>query len=291
MINRFPRRHRLADVPVRPGSITVTDFPSAGRPADFKGLIGPLSLGLALDRPTLPLGEGTVLRLTVTGPDLSLLARPTLPVDPAYRIHPLEEIDVPGGRSFSWNLAPLQEGPVTIAGLSLPYYDPATAGYKRADSGTIELTVLPGRRQALTITGRPTPTATSGTAAGRLGPALILPEPLRGAGAVPVGRWLGPVALLAGLVLGLVIGLARWQAGRPQQDHRGRALARAMAAADWEAADRVLHRLQADCPAELQADLVAGLAVIEQARFGGAEVDAETRARLLPLEQLPWGRC
>ena len=276
---------KVDTVPVISGSVRVTAFPHEGRPADFSGLVGPLSVHAELDRSTVSLGEGTELRITVRGQNLDLLSRPELPDGNGYRSHPLEVDEVDGGRRFSWNIAPTREGTVHVQGVSLPYFDPATQNYQQAASGTVTLEVLPGRQTRLEIVGRHIRPEDDAAGAPAADAASLLGEPLRGGGGAPLPRLLLPTLLVVGLGLGLLAGSWPQLRRRLQGTHRGRQLARTLAAGDWEAADRLLHRLLPECQDGERDSCLRLIAAVESSRFGGGDLDDTVTADLRLLER------
>ncbi len=284
----FGQLSPIADrsVAIRPATLTVAALPEAGRPADFSGLFGPLTISAALERPRIASGEGTVLTVTIEGRQTELVTRPALAVPAGLKAYPKDDdaparsgagardqrplgaVPGPHQRSFRWDIVPERAGDFALPALTLAYFDPASRAYDHAHGPALTLTVLPGRAGTVSITGTPLSEA-PGTPAG---PQLLLPAPLRGGAPPRPGAALGLLVLGAAFVGGALVGLAgRWRARRPDRPHRGRALRRAAAAGDLEALAAAIHELLQVLPPGPAAASAARLAErIDLARFGGA---------------------
>jgi hypothetical protein len=260
--------HQLA---VKPASLTVEALPSDGRPDDFSGLFGPLEVSALIERPRISAGEGTVLELSVRGRQVELLPRPSFTPPAGLQAYAKDDAaakPVAGERRFRWDLVPTTAGSFAIPPFSLPYYDPVSRSYRRAASGALPLTVLPGRTREIVIGGNAEP--------GRPTPLTVperpeLPAPLRGQGPSRPQDQLGWLVATGGLALGLAAGAVQRRARRaPRPAHRGQALLRAVAARDaeqiWRAAQALLPDLD-DPPRREAAQRL--LRAGELARFGG----------------------
>ncbi|MBA3938998.1 MAG: BatD family protein, partial [Planctomycetes bacterium] len=187
----FGQLSPIADrtVAIRPATLTVAALPEAGRPADFNGLFGPLTITAALERPRIASGEGTVLMVTIDGRQTELITRPVLAVpagmkaypkdddEPAHGTaaardqRPLNAVPGPHQRSFRWDLVPDRAGEFSLPALTLAYFDPGRRAYDHAHGPELTLTVLPGRAANVSITGKPL----GETAAAAATPQLLLP--------------------------------------------------------------------------------------------------------------------
>lgn len=272
-------------VPVKPASLTVTPLPSEGRPDDFCGLIGPISVGASLDPPRIALGEGSQYELSVTGRQVGLLRPPPLQLPDGLQAWPKEGDgkEEQGRRRFRWDLVPSATGDFNLPPISVPYFDPQSRSYRRAEGPALRLQVVPGRNRSLVIAGATAPAPLAPAAAAPV--AISLPEPLRGA----VPRRFPPLLTLlgagCGLGLGLACGLALHLASR--RPHRGRKLAGAWRRRDLAACAAALRTWEEqELPPGPRTARQQLLDAVEGARFGAAlPVEAETWARLLAGER------
>lgn len=270
-------------VAIRPGALTVTALPDAGRPDDFNGLIGPLEASAALDRTRISAGEGAVFTLTLKGPQISLARRPTLMLPADVQAYPKDDDDdVTGERHFRWDLVPGAAGEVTLPALAFPFFDPQTRTYRRTSTTPLTLTVLPGRNRTLVVSGNTAPT-TRPAATPVVDKDRALPPPLRGGAGTPAPVAWSWALLGAALVLGACIGLGQRLVSRPKRGpHRGKALAAAIVAKDLDAMSRALFALRPDLGDDERRAADALEHAIDQARFG-ARADSDFAALAAPL--------
>ncbi len=273
--NRVMRRQAA----IAPATLAVAALPDAGRPADFTGLIGPVTAETRLERERVSVGEGVVLSFTVSGRQVDLVKRPALHL-PGLQVYPKDEKSEGGSHVFRWDLVPTAPGAVTIPALAVPYFDPAGKAYRSATGQALTLTVIPGRTRDLGAVGAvapATPTATEAPAA------PILPAPRHGRASTPPPPWLGPVTGAAALLLGAGLG---WWIRRPRRGpHRGRALR--AAGQDPAALAAALAALRpALTTAEQRAAADRLQAAVDAARFGGQVLGNVSADRAL-LEALP----
>jgi hypothetical protein len=273
------RNEHAGTYPIKPGVLTVKQLPLAGRPDDFLGLIGPVTITAALERESLSVGEGTGLTVTVTGRQTDLLDKlPPIHV-PGLRLRALNDERGTDQRSFHFNIEPERTGSYTIPTISLPYFDPEQGSYRQARSGNLHLEVLPGRQRQLAIAGSRA-NADPGTTTGA---APQMPAPLRGAGRARPSLTLGWVLLALGALIGTGLGLG----GKLYRRRPGPRVGRALRAAgsDLAALNRALHQLHAACTEpEQRATIDAAITAVEQARFGSGQLDAATLESIHAME-------
>jgi hypothetical protein len=272
-------------VAIRPGVLTVSAMPEAGRPEDFSGLIGPLQASAAIERSRIASGEGTVLTVTLRGPQVGLGRRPALVLPPTVQAYPKDDANAAGERHFRWDLVPGAAGELVVPALSFPYFDPATRTYRRAATEPITVMVVPGRSREVVVSGevgqaRPTPAVA-------VDERPRLPPPVRGAGGSPPAAGVTLLALVGSLAIGAGLGLLqRWWARPHRGPHRGRALMAAVATGDLDRIARCLHALRPGLPAARRAQADAIERAIDAARFGGGQA-GDLRALSEPLADVP----
>lgn len=298
----FDTRTLKGRVPVAPNTLTVKPLPSDGRPDDFTGLIGPLTLSAELDRLRISAGEGVELRITAAGRQVDLLKAPVLNLAAGVQAYPKTDGKAPdrGTRIFRFDLVPGAAGEVAVPSVSIPYFDPEAKVYRRADSRALTLTVTPGRTRELGLTAAtaatpPTPAPSPVVPAAQPGPVLPnatptltpLPPPLRGDAPQPPSPRMPLLVGLACLVSGGLLALIRLLLARRPAAHRGRALATALSIGDLDAAAFALASLRPSLTTEpSKAAAAAALEqAIDRARFGGQAL-ADTTSWLRELEKI-----
>ena len=283
----FDQRSVVRRAAVAPATITVAELPTEGRPADFTGLIGEVTVEGRLDRTAIAAGEGARFELVVHARQADLVRRPTLALPTGVAAYPVEEgpADPSGTRTFRWDVVPSATGEVAIPALAIPWFDPASRSYRSASSAPLTLTVRPGRSRDLGLVGGSAPT--TGTAQPvEARQASGLPAPARRHQADPPGpeiaAGVGAFALLIGLAAGL------W-ARRPRRGpHRGQALRNAIETRDAAAIQAALALMPTPPgPARTAADQLRER--LESHRFGGAPLppSADLHALAAPLEAIP----
>lgn len=277
-------RRSVATVPIRPGTLEVTTLPSAGRPDDFSGLIGAVTIEPELERTTIALGEGTGYTVTVRGHMLELLGALPPPEIPGLRARLVDDHELEdGAHRYEYNLEPERVGSFAVSPPNLTFFEPETRSYRETRAATLTLEVLPGRQRTLSIAGDRTADPDAEPTADEQRPGL--PPPLHGAGLHrPDPRW-GWLMLGAGALAGMAGGLGLRALGRWQRrPRRSEDLRRAITARDPAAIDRQLHLALADCrDPERRAALNAAIAAVEHVRFGHGQLDDELIARLEAL--------
>lgn len=143
-----PRTHRIKAAPL---SIEVAHPPSAGRPVDFDGAVGPLMIQASAHPTELVLGQSVRVSIVVRGTgDLRSIGSPvsgadwTHPVD-LFAEKPRLEREFGDRlflrRTFRFDVVPKRAGLQTIPAFEIPYYDPDSGEYRRASTRPIDLQV------------------------------------------------------------------------------------------------------------------------------------------------------
>jgi tetratricopeptide (TPR) repeat protein len=139
-------RCRAADaeevVPVPAVEAEIEALPAEGRPADFAGLVGPVSWSASLTPERVVLGGSARLSVVVIGSGNTWLApspAPQLAAVPALEVFERPaELARDAGRELRWrrylafDLVPHRAGPLALPALRLPYFDPAARAYAEA---------------------------------------------------------------------------------------------------------------------------------------------------------------
>lgn len=184
-------------------TIIARDPPDTGKPADYAGAVGRLSLAARVDTQQTRVGDPLTLTVTVSGVgNVSLLPRPVLSVAWGETVAGAEHVSmdttsalVQGRKEFEWVVTPKREGNVEIPEMRYPFWNPYTERYEVAFARPIPLRVAPG-----------TLVATS-AAASEPEPRLPMRTHYRGSLSRPLSAspvfWIGMAALpLPALVLG-----------------------------------------------------------------------------------------
>ncbi len=268
---------------VRPATLVTVDVPTAGRPANWSGLIGDATITATLDRSQISTGEGTRLTVTMDGPQIERARPPELPAIEGIRVY-AREISAPAqGRAYAWDLVPSRSGQYLIPPLTLSTFDPEKSVFRQVSSEPLSLSVLPGRARDLTIVGNIPKPATAENSDGDTGAGnTVLPPPLRSAAWTP-----SPMhAALAFVVLflsGLGCGLIRRRPSRSRRGpHRGRQFTQAVQAGEFDRAATCLHQLRGDLSPELTVVAERVQQALDLARFSNSpvQIDPEDLRRL-----------
>ena len=132
--------------------VVAIEPPLAGRPPDFQGAVGSLSIAADLDTAAARVGDPLLLRVRVTGiGNVKLLPRPPLRVQWATVVPADERVTVAtdrdtvrGAKEFDWVLTPTRPGMRTLPPLRYWYFDPWTESYQMAEAAPDSVLVAPG---------------------------------------------------------------------------------------------------------------------------------------------------
>ena len=220
--------------------------PLAGRPADFSGAVGELSVATHVDATSARVGDPLRLTLSVAGRgDVNLFPRPTLAVPWASSVVAQERVrldstadNVRGEKEFDWLLTPQDSGRLVVPPVRYPYFNPYTERYEIAIAQPEPVHVAAG-------TLAPTDTAHADAA-----PPLAIRATLRGAPSPSLYQTPGFVVLAFGAPIPAVL-ISAWR--RPRRKKRPlsaaaalRALARGQGPSDAALARRLLVRALRD---------------------------------------------
>lgn len=132
--------------------VVAVDPPAAGRPPDYQGAVGALSIAADLDSGHARVGDPLLLRVRVAGiGNVKLLPRPTLRVPWATVVPADERVTVAtdrdtvrGAKEFDWVLTPTRPGMRTLPAVRYWYFDPWTESYRLAEAAPESILVAPG---------------------------------------------------------------------------------------------------------------------------------------------------
>jgi hypothetical protein len=132
--------------------VVAIDPPAAGRPPDYQGAVGALSIAADLDSGRARVGDPLLLRVRVAGVgNVKLLPRPPLRVPWATVVPADERVTVNtdrdtvrGAKEFDWVLTPTRPGMRTLPSMRYWYFDPWTESYQLAEAPPDSVLVAPG---------------------------------------------------------------------------------------------------------------------------------------------------
>jgi hypothetical protein len=132
--------------------VVARDLPAEGRPPDYAGAVGELSLSAAVDPGSARVGDPAVLTLKVSGTgNIKMLPRPSISVPWGALVPAQERVNIDlasqtvrGSKEFDWVITPHLAGEQELPALRYPYFNPKTERYEIAISLPETLTVSPG---------------------------------------------------------------------------------------------------------------------------------------------------
>lgn len=132
--------------------LVVVDPPQAGRPPDYNGAVGRLSLEAHVDSGVAKVGDPLVLTVRVTGDgNVSFFPRPEVRVPWGQLVRAEERVQmdssatvVRGAKEFDWVITPARSGEVEVPPIRYPYFNPYTERYELAVTSSQRLAVAPG---------------------------------------------------------------------------------------------------------------------------------------------------
>lgn len=137
-------------------TINVKPYP-AGRPGDFSGLTGKLSMKAKLDKNETKSNEAVNLKVTVSGDgNLYQLQEPKLDFPPDIEVYDPKVVDnikvnangISGSRTFEYVLIPRYAGDFKIGPFSFSYFDPGAKKFKTVTQDAFDLIVERGEGEA-----------------------------------------------------------------------------------------------------------------------------------------------
>ena len=132
--------------------LVALEPPLEGRPANFSGAVGELSIAATVRPARIRVGDPAVLTLTVSGAgNINMLPRPAvelpwgalIPAQERVTIDRSSEI-IRGAKEFDWVITPQLAGPQELPVIQYPFFNPRTEQYELAVSRADTLTIIPG---------------------------------------------------------------------------------------------------------------------------------------------------
>jgi len=126
--------------------------PAAGRPDDFTGAVGDLSLAARLDSTVARVGDPMLLTVSVMGRgNVKLLPRPAVAVPWGSTVAGPERVtidtatdEVRGVKEFDWLVTPRDSGDLAFPAVRYPYFNPYSERYEVAVTSPALVHVHPG---------------------------------------------------------------------------------------------------------------------------------------------------
>jgi hypothetical protein len=154
-----PQTRTIASQPL---VLEAAPLPAAGRPADFTGAVGRLSLSASVDKNRSKVGDAVNLTVTVQGTgNLKAIGEPALPSLPSWRVFdPVTSVNqekkgdlVQGSKLIRTVLVPRVSGDLAIPPIRFSYFDPARREYVEAATPPLAVSVAPGEPNAAPAVG------------------------------------------------------------------------------------------------------------------------------------------
>jgi hypothetical protein len=126
--------------------------PLTGRPADFTGAVGELTVASHLDSLSGRVGDPVLLTLSVAGRgDVKLFPRPSVSVPWGSTVAGQERVHldttsdvVTGTKDFDWLVTPRDSGDLAVPSIRYPYFNPYSERYEIAETAPRTIHVAPG---------------------------------------------------------------------------------------------------------------------------------------------------
>ena len=132
--------------------LVVVDPPSTGRPADYHGAVGRLTVRAEVDSGLAKVGDPLVLTVRVSGDgNVSFFPRPAVTVPWGQLVVAEERVEldssatvIRGTKEFDWVITPGRSGEVEVPPIRYPFFNPYTERYELATTASQRLSVAPG---------------------------------------------------------------------------------------------------------------------------------------------------
>ncbi len=146
-------------------AIEVREPPVDGRPADFRGAVGRLTLTSRVDATRTRVGDPVTLTVTVSGVgSMPLLPRPVVTIPWAQVVNGPERLNIDsastligGSKQFDFVVTPREQGVRDVPEMRYTYFNPYTEQYEAAIAPAVGLRVDPGSVVAASTVAQDTP--------------------------------------------------------------------------------------------------------------------------------------
>lgn len=163
-------------------TIHVHPLPQEGRPANFTGAIGNLTVTGDAQPQTVAVGEPVTLRFAVSGTgNFDYVRCPSLPDDPAWKSYVpsskteyQDESHTLGVKTFEQQIIPKQNGTLPLPQASFSYFDPTTKQYVTTPVPLPAITVTGSAASAPAATANADSTANAATSSSALLPNRVV---------------------------------------------------------------------------------------------------------------------
>ena len=130
-------------------SLLVSRPPSVGKPEEFSGLVGHVTLESAISKRTVHTGESTTLTLTIKGDADLRDFQWVMPKQTDFKVYDdkptfkilSQEHRIIGSKILKKALVPLKGGELEIPKIAIAYFDPKEKAYRFAEAKAIRLNV------------------------------------------------------------------------------------------------------------------------------------------------------
>jgi len=258
-------------------SVTALEPPEQGRPANYSGAVGDLTLHAHVDSAGARVGDPMTLTLHLAGEgNIKLLPRPAIAVPWASLVPGDERVSIDsvarrirGYKDFDWIVTPRAAGLKTIPPITYPYWNPKTKQYEVAATDSLSIVVGEGTLASL-----------GDTASSHAAPALSIRRTLHGEEPLPPPQHpifaafaaLAPLPALSALAV-----RRRRRAPKPVSGAtRLRAVTRRRATADPSTVRRALIVALVERGVLAPGDLLRAEDVVRSLRRAGVSLDTAT---------------
>jgi hypothetical protein len=132
--------------------IVAVEPPESGRPADFSGAVGDLSVSARVDSDRGRVGDPLLLTVSVTGTgNVKLFPPPRVEIPWASLVRADERVRVDtaarrirGVKEFDWVLTPTRDGELDLPPIRYSFFNPDTRQYETTASAAAHLKIAPG---------------------------------------------------------------------------------------------------------------------------------------------------
>lgn len=138
-------------------NINVKPLPLNGKPIDFTGATGNLTLTTELASTTAKTNEALTFKVTISGNgNLSLIEKPSINLPPDFEVYDPKTIDnihtgingISGSRTFEYLIIPRTVGTFSIPPVLFSYFDPGKGSYVNLSSAIPQINVVRGSGSA-----------------------------------------------------------------------------------------------------------------------------------------------